>query len=64
MNTTRNRSAVLAKFLRAATCDLRRVARRVDAAAETTRANALASIDTVAEALEAVAATPDPEGQG
>lgn len=63
MNTTRNRSAVLAKFLRAATFDLRRVARRVDVSAETVRSNALDSIEAVAAELEAVAVTPDPEGR-
>jgi hypothetical protein len=67
METTRNRAAVLAKFLRASTKQLRDVGRRVDAEAEISRGEALASINGVAEVLEDVAAgpapLPDPEAQ-
>lgn len=64
MNTTRNRSKVMAIALRAATTDMRRIA---DEACYCTRCqeardNALESIDVVAEELEQLAAAPDPDG--
>jgi hypothetical protein len=65
METTRNRAAVLAKFLRASTKQLRDVGRRVDSDAEAARTDALEAIDGVAEQLEEVAAgpAPDPEAR-
>jgi hypothetical protein len=59
MDTRRNLAKVFAQALRASTADLRRLAWRVDATAAAERANALASIDTVAAELEAVAAGRD-----
>ena len=61
MNTERNRSAVFAQFLRAATTSLRRIERRIDEAAAAERANALESIESVAEELEKYSAL-DPAG--
>lgn len=58
MDTTRNRAAVLAKFLRNATRDLRAIAKRVDDEADLARTATIASIDAVAEELELVAAAP------
>ena len=70
MDTTRNRSAVLAKFLRAAVADVRRYGRptwrSVFLGGRFT--TAVESIDTVAAELEAVATgrdlppPPDPAG--
>jgi hypothetical protein len=65
METSRNRAAVAAQFLRAATQQLRNVGRRVDPDAEAARTEALEVIDGVAEQLEDVAAgpAPDPEAR-
>ncbi|HVX38774.1 MAG TPA: hypothetical protein VHB25_04295 [Gemmatimonadaceae bacterium] len=64
MDTTRNRAAILATFLRAATADLRRLERRVDAEAQELRAGALDTIEAVAGELEEQvdALAPDPAG--
>jgi hypothetical protein len=62
METTRNRAAVLAKFLRASVRALEdnAVPSPLEANSVTTCTEALASIAAVADELETAAAMPDP----
>jgi hypothetical protein len=66
MDTTRNRSKVLAKFVRASVAQIKRAELLEEETAFDERKNAIESLDAIAAELEEIAATPtrpDPESQ-